>query len=162
MSVDPTDDCTFWYTNMYYSVQGLNWITRIGSFKFANCSAGPTPTPTPTPTPDGTATPTPTPTPPPTATPTPTPTPASTVAKPFIYPNGGTFSKSVTVYLFCSTSGATIHYTLDGSTPTASSPVYPSQGILLSGSGTKTVKAIGTKSGLSDSPVASATFNITP
>ena len=129
---------------------------------------GPTPTPspsvTPTPTPAATpsATPTPTPTPTPTATPTPTPTPASTVAEPFIYPNGGTFSKSVTVRLFCSTSGATIHYTLDGSTPTASSPVYPSQGILLSGSGTKTVKAIGTKTGFNDSAVATATFNITP
>jgi hypothetical protein len=64
MSVDPTDDCTFWYTSMYYPVSGLNWVTRIGSFKFSTCSAGgPTPTPSPTPTPGGTPTPTPTPPP---------------------------------------------------------------------------------------------------
>src|SRR6266446_5396003 len=65
MSVDPVDDCTFWYTNMYFPVKGLNWVTRIGSFKFSTCSAGPTPTPTATPTSGGTPTPTPTPTPPP-------------------------------------------------------------------------------------------------
>jgi hypothetical protein len=38
MSVDPADDCTFWYTNQYYSspANGAsgNWQTRIGSFKF--------------------------------------------------------------------------------------------------------------------------------
>src|SRR5436305_6261127 len=62
MSFDPTDDCTFWYTNMYYAASGLNWVTRIGSFKFSTCSAGPTPTPTP----GGSPSPTPTPTPPPT------------------------------------------------------------------------------------------------
>src|ERR1700675_841510 len=66
MSVDPTDDCTFWYTNMYFASSGLNWITRIGSFKFSTCSVGPTPTPSPTHTTGGTPTPTPTPTPPPT------------------------------------------------------------------------------------------------
>src|SRR5437899_4249344 len=27
MSVDPVDDCTFWYTNMYVPVNGLNWVT---------------------------------------------------------------------------------------------------------------------------------------
>ncbi len=43
MSVDPTDDCTFWYTNEYYnsSANGSSgdWQTRIGSFKFPSCSA---------------------------------------------------------------------------------------------------------------------------
>ena len=73
MSVDPTDDCTFWYTQMYFPVQGANWVTRIGSFKFPTCVSGsPTPTNTPTGTPTNTATNTPTNTP--TATPTPTPT----------------------------------------------------------------------------------------
>jgi hypothetical protein len=39
MSVDPTDDCTFWYTNEYYATSGsFNWETRIGSFKFNACS----------------------------------------------------------------------------------------------------------------------------
>lgn len=39
MSVDPTDDCTFWYTTEYYASNGLNWQTRIGSFKFPSCGA---------------------------------------------------------------------------------------------------------------------------
>ena len=38
MSVDPTDDCTFWYTNEYYSTSSdHNWQTRIGSFKLPDC-----------------------------------------------------------------------------------------------------------------------------
>jgi hypothetical protein len=62
ITVDPSDDCTFWYTNEYYSTTtSFNWRTRIGSFKFPGC--GGSPTPTPTPTPSGTPTPTPTPNP---------------------------------------------------------------------------------------------------
>jgi hypothetical protein len=38
MSVDPTDDCTFWYTNEYYAATGLVWKTRIGAFKFPSCT----------------------------------------------------------------------------------------------------------------------------
>ncbi|MCA1829105.1 MAG: hypothetical protein LC689_19450, partial [Myxococcales bacterium] len=38
MSVDPGDDCTFWYTTEYLSTTGeFNWHTRIGSFKFPGC-----------------------------------------------------------------------------------------------------------------------------
>jgi hypothetical protein len=41
MSVDPSDDCTFWYTNEYLTSNGsFNWHTRVGSFKFPNCSSG--------------------------------------------------------------------------------------------------------------------------
>jgi hypothetical protein len=40
MSVDPANDCTFWYTNEYYATSGsFNWSTRIGSFKFNNCKS---------------------------------------------------------------------------------------------------------------------------
>jgi hypothetical protein len=43
MSMDPSDDCTFWYTNEYYDTQAngnvSNWQTRIGSFKFPGCTA---------------------------------------------------------------------------------------------------------------------------
>ena len=40
MDVDPADGCTFWYTNQYLPSNGaFNWRTRIGSFKFPNCSA---------------------------------------------------------------------------------------------------------------------------
>lgn len=39
MSVDPSDDCTFWYTNQYYAADSVNkWNTRIVSFKFPSCS----------------------------------------------------------------------------------------------------------------------------
>ncbi|MGB9071506.1 MAG: choice-of-anchor D domain-containing protein [Terriglobales bacterium] len=38
MSVDPVDDCTFWYTQEYMKTTGsFNWNTRIANFKFANC-----------------------------------------------------------------------------------------------------------------------------
>ncbi|MGB5754291.1 MAG: hypothetical protein WBN87_15645, partial [Thermoanaerobaculia bacterium] len=38
MSVDPTDDCTFWYTQEYYQTTGsFDFNTRICSFKFADC-----------------------------------------------------------------------------------------------------------------------------
>lgn len=64
MFVDPSDGCSFYHTNEYYSLTGgANWNTRVGSFKFPTCIAAPLPTPTPTPVP--------------TATPTPTPAPAS-------------------------------------------------------------------------------------
>jgi hypothetical protein len=43
MSVDPSDDCTFWYTQEYVQTTGAaSWKTRIGSFKFPSCSAGAT------------------------------------------------------------------------------------------------------------------------
>ena len=43
MNVDPTDDCTFWYLNEYYTLAGqlsstAGWQTRIASFKFPSCS----------------------------------------------------------------------------------------------------------------------------
>jgi hypothetical protein len=38
MAVDPSDDCTFWYTTEYLPANGsFNWKTRIGSFKFPSC-----------------------------------------------------------------------------------------------------------------------------
>jgi len=45
MSVDPVDDCTFWYTNEYEKTSGaFNWSTWITSFKFPTCSATQAPT----------------------------------------------------------------------------------------------------------------------
>lgn len=42
ISVDPVDDCTFWYTNEYLDTYGsFNWSTRIASFKFSSCSFSP-------------------------------------------------------------------------------------------------------------------------
>lgn len=38
ISVDPGDDCTFFYTTEYLKSSGtFNWSTRIGSFKFPGC-----------------------------------------------------------------------------------------------------------------------------
>ena len=35
MSIDPSDDCTFWYTQEYYAATGgFDFKTRIGSFQF--------------------------------------------------------------------------------------------------------------------------------
>jgi hypothetical protein len=40
MTVDPVDDCTFWYTTEYLKTTGaFNWNTRIANFRFANCGA---------------------------------------------------------------------------------------------------------------------------
>jgi hypothetical protein len=40
LTVDPVDDCTFYYTNEYYpTTTSFNWRTRIGYFKFAECTA---------------------------------------------------------------------------------------------------------------------------
>ncbi len=44
MTVDPTDDCTFWYVNEYYTLDWTepppdrSWQTRIGSFKLPGCN----------------------------------------------------------------------------------------------------------------------------
>ena len=36
MSVDPVDDCTFWYTQEWMPASGL-WNTQIGAFRFESC-----------------------------------------------------------------------------------------------------------------------------
>ena len=47
ISVDPVDDCTFWYTNQYLKTNGtFNWSTRIASFKFPSCATAPPSAPT--------------------------------------------------------------------------------------------------------------------
>jgi hypothetical protein len=38
MSVDPVDDCTFWYTSQYIPANGsFNWRTRFAAFKYPSC-----------------------------------------------------------------------------------------------------------------------------
>lgn len=38
LAVDPSDDCTFWYTNQYQAATGaFNWHTRVGTFKISGC-----------------------------------------------------------------------------------------------------------------------------
>ncbi len=47
LTVDPTDDCTFWFTESYIKTtgqnQGFNWSTGIGNFKFPTCAGGGSP-----------------------------------------------------------------------------------------------------------------------
>ncbi len=38
MTVDPVDDCTFWYVNEYYATDSLNsWSTSISNFQIPGC-----------------------------------------------------------------------------------------------------------------------------
>jgi len=38
MTLDPDDDCTFWFTSEYLKANGTwNWSTRIASFRFPSC-----------------------------------------------------------------------------------------------------------------------------
>jgi hypothetical protein len=42
MSVDPTDQCTFWFTTEYLTTtSSADWKSRVGAAKFPSCSAGP-------------------------------------------------------------------------------------------------------------------------
>jgi len=66
-------------------------------------------------------------------------------ANPVLNPvSGTTFDSSLSVSMTCPTEGATIHYTTDGSEPTAESPVYKRFKIY----GKTTVKAVAVKDGM--------------
>jgi hypothetical protein len=43
MTVDPVDDCTFWYVNEYFASNqtgnSINWNTRIANFKLSSCQS---------------------------------------------------------------------------------------------------------------------------
>jgi hypothetical protein len=85
--------------------------------------------------------------------------PAAAVATPTFSVAAGTYTSTKSVELACATGGATIYYTLDGSTPTDGSTEYT--GTAISVSETKTIKAIA-KKGSDYSNVASATYTIYP
>jgi len=80
---------------------------------------------------------------------------ATTVETPTASPSGGNFTSSVSVTLACATSGASIYYTTNGANPTTASTLYSSPFTVSTSS---TVKAIGIKSGLTNSAVASFAF----
>ena len=83
--------------------------------------------------------------------------PTPTVATPTFTPVAGTYDEAQTVSIVCSTEGAIIHYTLDATIPTESSPVYSAPLIIEE---TTTVKAIAMKEGYNNSNVAEATYTI--
>ena len=80
-----------------------------------------------------------------------------TVATPVIDPASGTVASGSQVTITCETSGAAIHYTLDGSAPTAESTTYTDPITLTA---TKTIKAIAVKAGYKDSAVATANLTV--
>ena len=82
---------------------------------------------------------------------------ATTVATPTFTPAAGTFASAQTVSISDSTSGASIFYTLDGSTPSASSTPYTGP---ITVSSTETISAIATSPTLPASSVAAATYTI--
>jgi hypothetical protein len=87
-------------------------------------------------------------------------TSSSQVATPAFSPAAGKYASFPTVTISTTTSGASIRYTTDGSTPSETA------GTLYSGpvrvSSTATIMAIAFKSGMADSAVASATYTISP
>jgi len=82
---------------------------------------------------------------------------APAVATPIFAPVSGTYTAPQSITISDATSGAVIHYTTDGSTPTASSPVYSGP---IAVSSSETLEAIAVESGYTDSPVAVATYTI--
>jgi len=86
------------------------------------------------------------------------------VATPTDSPGAGTYSSTQSVTLSDATGSAVICYTVDGSTPAASTPGTCSAGTTYSGAfniaSTTTLKAIGTKTGLSNSAVLTSVYTI--
>jgi glucosylceramidase len=92
----------------------------------------------------------------------PPPPPPAAAATPAFFPMPGSYSQTTagqTVTLTDGTSGATIYYTTDGSTPTTSSTIYTNP---ITITATTTIKAIATASGFSASAVASASYTLVP
>ena len=79
----------------------------------------------------------------------------TSAAAPVFTPGTGTYSSPVTLTMSSATTGATIYYTLDGTTPTAASTEYTGA---ITISQTTTVKAIAIAQGYANSQVTSATY----
>ena len=84
---------------------------------------------------------------------------ADSPAAPVLSPAGGNYTDPQSVTITCETEGAVIHYTTDGTEPTADSPVYSGP---IPVTENLTIKAIAVKDGMSDSAVVSAVYTIIP
>src|SRR4030095_2127190 len=76
------------------------------------------------------------------------------VATPSFNPAGGVYATAQSVAITSSTGSATIRFTTDGSTPTQTNGIIYSGPVTISAA--TTVKAIAYKTGMDDSPVATA------
>ena len=83
-----------------------------------------------------------------------------TVSTPVITPASGTFTGSAEVAISCATVGATIYYTTNGTTPSATNGTEYSAPFTLNEAGTYSIKAIAVKAGCYDSEVATAQITI--
>lgn len=83
---------------------------------------------------------------------------APVVQTPVISPDAGEYENQVSVSISCATTGASIYYTTDGSTPSMESALYEGEFTLTESS---TISAIAVKDGFTASEVATATFTIT-
>lgn len=91
------------------------------------------------------------------------------VSMPTAFPLPGTYATTNSISLFCDTPGAEIHYTLDGTRPNASSPLFDPYKLLVVGAvnngeiGLKTgytIRAVGIKAGMNTSDVATFQYTI--
>ena len=83
---------------------------------------------------------------------------AAQVSAPSFSPGGGTYTSAQSVTITSATSGASIRYTTNGTTPTATTGTVYSGPVAIGA--TATLKAIAYKSGMTDSTVTSATYTI--
>jgi hypothetical protein len=80
------------------------------------------------------------------------------VAAPVFTPGSGTYTAAQSVTITCATSGASIRYTTDGSTPTTTTgTLYVGP---ISVASTTTIKAIAFKTGYTSSPVVTVVYTI--
>jgi hypothetical protein len=82
---------------------------------------------------------------------------ATRVATPIFSPEAGTYASIQNVEISCTTEGAIIYYTTDGSAPTSTSMLYSSA---ISVNTTTTIKAFAVKSGMTDSGITEAVYTI--
>jgi len=87
------------------------------------------------------------------------PPPEQQAATPTFTPAGGTYTAAQSVTLSSTTAGASIYYTIDGTTPTNTSTLY-SAATPIQVSATTTINAIAAASGFLNSSVGTATYTI--
>jgi hypothetical protein len=88
------------------------------------------------------------------------PPPPQTVATPTATPASGEVADNTPITLATTTAGAAIHYTQDGTEPTAASALYSDTDKPVITTGKLTLKAVAVKSGMNNSAVLTATYTI--